>query len=77
MASKRPMVASDLPSLREILNEKNCIFCRPDDPKDLAEGVEKILGNEELANKISLQAFRDVDNYTWEKRVGSILDFIK
>jgi len=77
MASKRPMVASDLPSLREILNESNCLFCHPDDPGSLADSLKKVFEDKELADQISQQAFRDVDNYTWEKRVESVLDFIR
>jgi len=34
MASKRPIVASDLPSIREILDETRTAFFRPDDPND-------------------------------------------
>lgn len=77
MASKRPIVASDLPSIREILNENNAVLVKPDSPKDLAEGVKKVLETSELAEKISNQAFSDVQNYTWQKRAEKILDFIK
>ena len=77
MASKRPIIATNLPSIREILNRKNAIIVKPDDPSDLANGIKKILEDKELAEQISQQAFRDVDNYTWEKRVESILDFIR
>lgn len=77
MASKRPIIATDLPSIREVLSEKNAIIVKPGDSEDLVRGIKEILGNKELADQISQQAFRDVNNYTWEKRVGSILDFIK
>jgi len=76
MASKRPIVASDLPSIREILSEKNAFIVKPDDPKDLAEGIENILNNKELSKKISEQAFLDVKRYTWGKRAERILKFI-
>ena len=76
MASKRPIVASDLPSIREILNEENAVLVEPNNPEALAEGIKKILQNPELADKISKQAFRDVQNYTWQKRAQKILGFI-
>lgn len=76
MASKRPIVASDLPSIREILNENNSILVKPDLPEDLARGIKKILKDKNLAEKISNQAFRDVQNYTWQKRARNILRFI-
>ncbi len=76
MASKRPIVASDLPSIREILNEKNAVLVEPDNPEALAKGILKILKNKQLADKISQQAFQDVQQYTWQKRAEKILEFI-
>lgn len=77
MSSKRPIVASDLPSLREILNENNAILVKPDDAGDLAEGMRKALKRDGLADKISLQAFNDVKNRTWDERAANILKFMK
>ncbi len=77
MVSKRPIVASNLPSIREILNEKNAILVEPDNPEGLTNGIKKILQNPELSAKISNQAFEDVQDYTWQKRVKKILKFIK
>jgi len=77
MVSRRPIVASDLPSLREVLNENNAILVEPDDPKDLAQGIKQALKNTNFSAKISLQAFQDVQKYTWMVRVKNILFFIK
>lgn len=76
MASKRPVVASDLPSLKEIMNEKNCVFFQPGNTKDLAEKINFLLENKVISEKISEQAFIDVKEYTWEKRAKKIIDFI-
>jgi glycosyltransferase involved in cell wall biosynthesis len=76
MASQRPIIASDLPSIREILSEKNAFIIKPDDSKDLAGGIESVLNNKELSRKISEQAFLDVKQYTWGKRAERILGFI-
>ncbi len=76
MASKRPIIVSDLPSIREVLNEKNCIFCKPDNPKDLAEKIKLVLKNDELARNIANQAYQDVKNYTWDKRAKKIIRFL-
>ncbi len=77
MASKRPIIASDLPSIREILNENNSFLVKPDNPERLAKGIESILKNPNLSAKISNQAFQDVQNYTWQKRAKNILEFLK
>ena len=76
MASGQPIVASDLPSFREILNQDNAVLVEPDNPKALAEGIRKILNNSELANKISNQAHQDVQKYTWDNRAKKISEFI-
>lgn len=76
MASQRPVVASDLPSLREVLNEKNCVFFKPDDAKDLAKKIVWLLENPETADKIAKQAYQDVKKYTWEKRAKNIIKFV-
>jgi glycosyltransferase involved in cell wall biosynthesis len=75
MASGKPIIASDLPSIREILNEKNCLFCRPGDSKDLAKKIKYVLSNISFFRKVAIHARRDVENYTWEKRAKKILEF--
>ncbi|MDP3042915.1 MAG: glycosyltransferase family 4 protein [bacterium] len=77
MASKRPIVASNLPSIREILNEHNAVLVEPDNPQSLDSGIKKVLQDSDLAGRISKQAFQDVQNYTWRNRVKNILNFIK
>ena len=76
MAARRPIVASDLPSIREILNDRNSILVQPNDPQKLAQGIKEAL-DPEVSEKISHQAFFDVQNYTWGRRVDEILKFIQ
>ncbi len=53
MASKKPIIASDLPSIKCILNKENAIFCKPGDPNDLAEKISYLLNNEDIGGKFS------------------------
>jgi glycosyltransferase involved in cell wall biosynthesis len=76
MASGVPVVASDLPSIREILSENNSVLFIPDDANSLADAIKKILGNPALADKISKQALSDVQKYTWNNRAKEIISFI-
>ena len=76
MASGRPIVASDIPSIAEILNENNAVLVAPDNPKALAAGTKRILADNNLAEKISKQACADVQKYTWEERARRIREFI-
>ncbi|MFQ6049514.1 MAG: glycosyltransferase, partial [Candidatus Paceibacterales bacterium] len=76
MASERPIVASDLPSIRDILNEENAFFFEPDNPKDLALAIEKLLKDKALAESIATKAHQDVQYYTWSNRAKEVLDLI-
>ena len=75
MASGNPIVASDLPSIREILNETNSVLVEPNSSDKLAESIKKVFNNENIADKIGKQSLVDIQNYSWEKRVVSILNF--
>ncbi|MBI2108840.1 MAG: glycosyltransferase family 4 protein [Parcubacteria group bacterium] len=76
MASGVPIVASDMPSVREILNEKNAVLVKSDSPEDLKRGIEKILNDKKTAEQISRQALEDAKEYTWDKRAEKIIAFI-
>ncbi len=76
MASGRPIVASDLPSIKEVLNENNSVLFAPDDPKSLDDSIQKILNNREFAENISAEALKDVQSYTWQERSENIIHFM-
>ena len=76
MASKRPIIASNLPSIREILNEDNAILINPDDSKDLSKRINMALKNQSFSDKISIQAYQDVQKYSWFKRSKKIINFL-
>jgi glycosyltransferase involved in cell wall biosynthesis len=78
MASRRPIVASDLPSLREVLRDgENAILVEPDNPKALAEGIKKVLDDPDLARRISKQAYDEIGKYSWNERAKRIVNFLK
>ncbi|MES2314816.1 MAG: glycosyltransferase family 4 protein [Patescibacteria group bacterium] len=77
MASSQPIVASDLPSLREVLTEKNCTFFEADNAESLAGTIKKVLVDAQSAGILAEQALIDVQEYTWQKRAQKIIDFIK
>ncbi|HXK38572.1 MAG TPA: glycosyltransferase family 4 protein [Candidatus Paceibacterota bacterium] len=77
MASGVPVVASDVPSLREVLNKRNSFLAPPNDPKALAEEVRGILSNPDEAEARASAARIDVEAYTWDKRAEDMLNFLK
>jgi glycosyltransferase involved in cell wall biosynthesis len=77
MASGVPIIASNLPSIKEVLDNKNAIFFESDNSEDLAEKIQKSLKDINLLDKISNNALRDIKEYTWRKRAERINNFFK
>jgi len=76
MASGTPVVASDLPALREILTDgENALLVTPDDPAALADGLRRVLDDEALARRLAERAYEDVQRYTWDARASAIAAF--
>lgn len=76
MASDRPIVAADITSLKEILNEENAIFFQPDNVQDLAEKIKMVFSKKSLAENIAIQALADAKEYSWQKRSEKLINFI-
>ncbi len=77
MASGRPIIASSLPSLREVLNESNSLLAEADNADSFVSSINQALSNTELTNRITKQARADVEKFSWDKRAREILDIIK
>lgn len=71
MASGVPLVASDLPSIREVLDEDAAIFFPPDDATGLAQSVRHALQSDQTRARRALAL---VDSYTWKRRAQRILE---
>ena len=78
MAAGRPIVASDLPSLREVLRHgDNAWLAPPDDPAALTQGIQHLLAEPALAALLAAKAQEEVQAYTWEQRAERILSFVE
>lgn len=74
MAVGVPVVAADLPSLREVLhNGRNAALYEAGNAAALAEALQRVCGEAELARSLSVQALRDVGQYTFDARAESLL----
>lgn len=77
MASGSPIVASDLPSVRDIVDECMVWFFEPDNPDALCAAIRRCLANTEESEKRAARARAAAENFTWEKRSRAIADFVK
>src|SRR5512139_61091 len=73
MAARRAIVTSDLPVIREVLNEKNAFFCEPDDADEWRTAVEALLTDPARRLALGNQARHDVQGYTWLERAKKIM----
>jgi glycosyltransferase involved in cell wall biosynthesis len=69
MASGRPIVASGLPSLREILRDgENALLVEPGSAPALTAGIRRIKDDPALGERLARQALADVQQFTWARR---------
>src|SRR3989344_253800 len=76
MASGAPIIAADLPSIREILSDETCFWFEPDNEHDLAARIQYAISHPEEAAQKAARAADEVRTYTWDARVRSILSHI-
>jgi glycosyltransferase involved in cell wall biosynthesis len=74
MAAGRAIVTSDLAVIREVLNEKNAVFCKPEEVGDWRFAIESLLANRTRRIDLGSQARHDVQRYTWLARAERILN---
>jgi glycosyltransferase involved in cell wall biosynthesis len=73
MAAGRPLVASDLPSSREVLRDgENALLAAPGDAAALAAALRRVLEEPALAERLRRQAWRDAAAYTWDARAAAL-----
>jgi glycosyltransferase involved in cell wall biosynthesis len=73
MASGRPIVASDLPVLREILRDgENALLYPPESAEALAAAIGRLRAEPGLAARLADQAWRDVQTYSWDERARRV-----
>ena len=77
MASGKPVVASDIPGVRDVLKDgRTGLLAEPFNHHDLAEKIMTIISNGELARRMGLWGRRHAEeNYSW-KVIGNIIEKI-
>ena len=69
MAAGRAIVASDLPSIREVLtHEQNALLVTPGHAQEFAAAIGRLLGDRELAGRLAQRAAVDARAFTWAAR---------
>ena len=77
MAARRPIVASDLPSMREIVDEGSSTLVFPDDARALADGLTRALADGPEVQQKMDNAYERGKQYSWDLRAQRILASIE
>ena len=73
MAAGRPIVASDLPSTREVLRDgENALLAPPGDAAALAAAVRRVLSERGLAARLAAAAWDEAPRYSWDARARAL-----
>lgn len=76
MASGRPIIASDLPTIREVLDESTALLVPPGDVNVLTGAIKTLLSDAERGEMLSTKARMQVEQYSWDNRARAILRFL-
>lgn len=76
MAVGVPLVCSDLPSMRDVLDDSTALFVPPEDPAALAEALRDLLGNDSRMRALGEALHARAPEHTWDARAQRILDWM-
>jgi glycosyltransferase involved in cell wall biosynthesis len=75
LAAGRPIIASDLPVLQEVLRpEINCLIAAYDNMACWSEQLTRLMSAADLRCQLGRQAKLDAAHYTWESRARRIIN---
>lgn len=78
LASRRPIIASNTPAIREIVTEKEVIFYAPDDAQNLAQLAEQaVYDKEKKTQSLTELAFNLAKKYSWSARAKRVSQFMQ
>jgi glycosyltransferase involved in cell wall biosynthesis len=73
LACRRPLLASDLPVFREVLNDQNSVLLPSRDVSAWAAALRSLVGSPRRRSALALAGKRTAAQHTWEQRAQRIL----
>lgn len=74
LACGRPILSSDLPVLREVLNPHNAVLLPPGDLNAWVAAIHDLCAGPNHRTELGERARIDASRYTWEERAGRVLE---
>jgi glycosyltransferase involved in cell wall biosynthesis len=75
MAAGIPVIASDFPLWKEIVEGNNCGICvNPKDPEDISNAINYLLMNQDVAETMGKNGVKAVrDKFNWDSEKEKLL----
>lgn len=73
MASRRPIISSDLPVIHEVLDQQSAVFCPPTDEDAWAAAIRRLLNQPNEAAALAEHARQLVQPFSWIARAEKVL----
>ncbi len=73
MASKVPVITSDLPSINKVVSEDKVTFFQADNRYDLCEKIKSVFDNYQQAKTKAERAYESIREFSWDKRTEKIV----
>ena len=77
MACGLPVISSDLPFNRDVLDESNSIMVDPNNVEGIADAIRMLRDNTELRERLSIGALKKAESLTIDQRADGIMNFIE
>ena len=78
LAAGLPLVASDLPSLREVLSDgEDAVLAAPDDEAALARAIRRLLGDVGLRSALAARGRARAAEHSWDARARRLLAWME
>ncbi|MBI4138625.1 glycosyltransferase [Candidatus Uhrbacteria bacterium] len=78
LAAGLPVIASDVPSSREVLEESTALFFKPDSPQDFLDAMNRFRSRSpDDRTHMAAEAKRRAETFTWQNRGKRISDALR
>ncbi|NDW09231.1 glycosyltransferase family 1 protein [Dysgonomonas sp. 520] len=71
-----PVIASDIPALREISGDA-VLYANPLDIDDMTAKMNQMANDENLRETLKIKGLEQIKNYSWEKSAKQVLEIVK
>lgn len=74
MASNCPVVASDIPVLRETAGDA-ALFTKPGDSDDFCQVIQQLINNPDLQKELVAKGHQQLTRFSWDNNSQTIIDY--